>query len=268
MGDERKVSAAFRQFWLGSVTLTPYLAEMSQPRLLASIHDVGPRSETAFDLLHDRFAALGVATPALLVVPDHWGEAPIKPGTPFATRLRALADGGHEIFLHGWYHRDTGTHSGAASFKARHMTAGEGEFLGLDAGEAERRIRDGRALLEDIIGRPVTGFVAPAWLYGEGAHEALKATGIQLAEDHWRVWNPFTGAVLAKSPVITWASRTRMRRWSSLAVAAAARMVPLPKVVRLAVHPGDVTSPALLASISATLKSMLRTHAPGRYSDL
>ncbi len=241
---------------------------MHQPSLLASIHDVGPRSESAFDALHDRFAALGVATPALLVVPDHWGEAPIRPGTPFATRLRALADGGHEIFLHGWFHRDTGTHAGAASFKAKHMTAGEGEFLGLDAAEAERRIRAGRALLEDIIGRPVTGFVAPAWLYGEGARAALTATGIQLAEDHWQVWNPVSGTVLARSPVITWASRTPMRRWSSLAVAAVARMAPLPKIMRLAVHPGDVTSPALLASISATLKSILRTHAPARYADL
>ena len=241
---------------------------MSNSRLLASIHDVGPRSETACDVLRERFALLGVERPALLVVPDHWGEAPIRPGTPFATRLRALADSGHEIFLHGWFHRDTTSHSGMTSFKAKHMTAGEGEFLGLSAAEAERRIRNGRALLEDIIGRPVTGFVAPAWLYGEGAHDALRATGIQLAEDHWRVWNPTTGAVLAKSPVITWASRTRMRRWSSLAVAAGARMVPLPTVMRLAVHPGDVTSPALLSSISATLKSLLRTHAPARYADL
>lgn len=242
---------------------------MPQRTLLASIHDVGPRSEAAFAALHDRFAALGVATPALLVVPDHWGEAPIRAGTPFATRLRALSDAGHEIFLHGWFHRDASDHAGAAaSFKAKHMTAGEGEFLGLEAGEAERRIREGRALLEDIIGRPVTGFIAPAWLYGEGAHDALKATGMPLAEDHWRVWNPVTGAVLAKSPVITWASRTRMRRWSSLAVAAGARMAPLPKIMRLAVHPGDVTSPALLKSISATLTSILRSHVPGRYADL
>ena len=241
---------------------------MSTRTLLASIHDVGPRSESAFDALHDRFVGLGVTTPALLVVPDHWGEAPIRSGTPFATRLRALADGGHEIFLHGWFHRDTATHSGAASFKAKHMTAGEGEFLGLSAAEAERRIRDGRALIEDIIGRPITGFVAPAWLYGEGAHAALKTTGMRLAEDHWRVWDPVSGAVLAKSPVITWASRTRVRRWSSLAVAAGARMMPLPTIMRLAVHPGDVTSLALLASISATLKSILRTHSTGRYADL
>jgi predicted deacetylase len=236
--------------------------------LLASIHDVSPRSESACNALHERFVALGVERPALLVVPDHWGEAPIRRGTPFATRLRALSDAGHEIFLHGWFHRDTAEHHGAANFKAKHMTAGEGEFLGLDAGEAERRIRDGRALLEDIIGRPVTGFIAPAWLYGAGAHAALAATGMPIAEDHLRVWNPVSGATLAKSPVITWASRTRMRRWSSLAVGAVARTVPLPRVMRLAVHPGDVTSPALLASISATLRSMLKTHRPGRYADL
>jgi len=237
-------------------------------RLLASIHDVSPRSEGAFDALRVRFAQVGVERPALLVVPDHWGEAPIRPGTPFATRLRALGDTGHEIFLHGWFHRDTAAHGGIASLKAKHMTAGEGEFLGLDAAEAGRRIRDGRALLEDILGRPITGFIAPAWLYGAGAHAALAATGITIAEDHWRVWNPTTGATLTRSPVITWASRTRMRRWSSLAVASVARAVPLPGVMRLAVHPGDVTSPALLASISATLRSILRTHRPARYVDL
>ncbi|MFN2472496.1 MAG: DUF2334 domain-containing protein [Sphingomicrobium sp.] len=234
-------------------------------RLLASIHDVGPRSEGAFDRLHALFAAEGLARPALLVVPDYWGEAPIRPGTPFATRLRGLSDEGHEIFLHGWLHRDD---SGQGGFKARHMTAGEGEFLALDAAEAARRIIAGRLLLEDIIGRPLTGFVAPAWLYGEGAHQALRTTAMPLAENHWRVWNPVTGAVLAKSPVITWASRTPLRRWSSLGVDAAARTLPLPTTMRLAVHPGDVTSPALIASITATLRSLLKTHAPARYADL
>lgn len=238
---------------------------MNARQLLASIHDVGPRSEGAVDALHDRFAALGVAIPALLVVPDHWGDAPIIPGTPFATRLRGLSDAGHEIFLHGWFHRDS---SGQGGFKAKHMTAGEGEFLALSQAEATRRIVEGRALLEGIIGRPVTGFIAPAWLYGEGAHAALKATAIPLAEDHWRVWNPTTGAVLAMSPVITWASRTPMRLQSSLLVAALARTLPLPRIMRLAVHPGDTGSPALLKSISATLASLLNTHQPSRYADL
>lgn len=235
------------------------------PRLLASIHDVGPRSEGPFDRLLSLFAGQGLETPGLLVVPDHWGEAPLRPGTPFASRLRALSEAGHEIFLHGWFHRDD---SGSAGFMARHMTAGEGEFLGLDAAQAGRRISAGRSLLEDIIGRPVTGFVAPAWLYGEGAHMALRIAGIPIAEDHWRVWDPRSGTVLARSPVVTWASRTPLRRWSSLAVAAAARTLPLPTTMRLAVHPGDVTSPALIRSIATTLSSLLRSHRPTRYADL
>ena len=234
-------------------------------RLLASIHDVGPRSEAATDRLHALFATLGVPRPALLVVPDHWGEAPLTPGTPFATRLRGLADDGHDIFLHGWFHRDD---SGAGGFRARHMTAGEGEFVALDQPEAERRIVAGRRLLEDVIGRPITGFVAPAWLYGPGAHAALASAAITLAEDHWRVWNPVTGAVLAKSPVITWASRTPLRLKSSLLVAALARSLPLPATMRLAVHPGDVTEPALIDSIAATLRHLVRTHPPARYIDL
>ena len=237
-------------------------------QLLASIHDVGPRSEGAFDRLHALFAAQGLASPALLVVPDHWGEAPIRPATPFAAKLRALSEAGHEIFLHGWFHRDHARHDGVAGFKARHLTAGEGEFLGLDRAEASRRIREGRALLEDIIGRPITGFVAPAWLYGPGSHAALADCGIRIAEDHWRVWNPVSGKQLARSPVITWASRTPMRKASSLLVAALARTLPLPRTMRLAVHPGDVTSPALVASITATVRRLRGTHVPARYADL
>ena len=237
-------------------------------QLLASIHDVGPRSEAAFDQLHALFVAERLTMPALLVVPDHWGEAPIRPGTPFATKLRALSDAGHEIFLHGWFHRDHANHDGVAGFKARHMTAGEGEFLGLDRAEAARRIRDGRALLEEIIGRTITGFVAPAWLYGPGTHAALADCLVPIAEDHWRVWSPVTGEQLARSPVITWASRTPMRKASSLLVAALARTLPLPRTMRLAVHPGDVGSPALVGSITATLRGLLTTHAPARYADL
>src|SRR3546814_3302789 len=97
------------------------------------------------------------------------------------------------MFVHGWFHEDTATHSGAAQFKARHMNAGEGEFLGLDEATALQRMNDGKALIEDVIGRQTAGFIAPAWLYGDGAHAALRKAGFALAEDHWKVWNPATG---------------------------------------------------------------------------
>ena len=103
-------------------------------RLLVSIHDVGPRSEGAVDRLRDLLVRhVPHDRQALLVVPDHWGEAPLTPGSPFAARLRGWAESDADIFVHGWFHKDLATHDGfGARLKARHMTAGEGEFLGLD----------------------------------------------------------------------------------------------------------------------------------------
>lgn len=205
---------------------------------------------------------------AMLVVPNHWGDAPIVPGSPFATRLRGWADQGVEMFLHGYYHKDDTRHeAGPDKLRARFMTAGEGEFLGLSRAEAAARINDGRSLVEDTIGRSIDGFVAPAWLYGGGALEALADAAVPLAEDHFRVWSPASGQQLASGPVITWASRTRMRLASSLAAAAVLRHAPL-EVLRIGVHPPDVRHPALVRSIGKTLGWATRSRRPARYSDL
>jgi predicted deacetylase len=243
----------------------------SMRRLLPSIHDVGPRAETQVDALFDRVTRHAAPRHlAMLVVPNHWGEAPLRAGTPFAARLRRWAEQGVTLFAHGWYHRDDSAHGGAlARMKARHMTAGEGEFLGLDRATATQRIRDGAALVEDICGTAVAGFIAPAWLYGEGALAALAETRMPMAEDHMKVWQPATGKVLARGPVITWASRSRARIASSLMVA---RLLPpllaRSKVVRVAVHPGDTGVQALLASIDGALGRLTRTHHPAAYTDL
>jgi len=240
------------------------------PLLLASIHDVAPRFESEVDRLANLLAdALGSARFAMLVVPDHWGEARLKAGTPFASRLRRWAEDGIEMFVHGWFHRDTARHSGLSALKARYMTAREGEFLGLSAAEAARRMEDGRALIEDITGRSPSGFVAPAWLYGAGALEALRASSFALAEDHFKVWVPQTGAILARGPVITWASRSAARTASSLAFAAIARQSLHPfRTVRVAVHPGDVTKPSIIASIERTIRCFASRRKVGRYNHL
>ncbi|KTF67667.1 DUF2334 domain-containing protein [Sphingomonas sp. HT-1] len=242
------------------------------PSLLASIHDVSPRSESPVDQLSELFLRhIGAPRYAMLVVPDHWGSAPLVRGSPFATRLRSWADSGVEMFLHGWFHRDTTKHGSAgARFKAKHMTAGEGEFLGLDYATARDRMERGRALVEDVTGRPVTGFIAPAWLYGDGARAAMRDCGFALAEDHFRVWAPQQqDRVLAKGPVITWASRSKSRIASSLAVAALARaLLPRRPAMRLGVHPGDVTVPALLRSIDRTLGALSKGGRFGQYRDL
>lgn len=235
--------------------------------LLASIHDVGPRSESQVDQLSDVLTnALGCSRFAMLVVPDHWGNHPIRPGTPFASRLRAWSDSGIEMFVHGWYHKDVARHRGMSGIKAKYMTASEGEFLGLSYTEAARRMRDGRALVEDIIGREVSGFIAPAWLYGPGTKRALRESSFATAEDHMKVWVPQTNKVLARGPVITWASRSAIRTGSSLAFAGLARQILQPlQTVRVAVHPGDVGKGTILSSIKRTLRTLAKHRQVGSY---
>lgn len=236
-------------------------------RLFASIHDVSPAFEPQVDALYDRLSGLlGSPRLAMLVVPDYEDAAPLTGNTAFAAKLRGWADAGVEMFLHGWCHRDDAKVRG---FMQKHMTAGAGEFAQLTRDEANRRLTEGRKVVEDAIGRPVAGFIAPAWLYSQAAKAALADQQFALAEDHMRVWSPVTGKTLATRPVITWASRTKGRVLSSLAVAKAARAAPwaLPQA-RIAVHPGDTTVPALLDSIDATYSTFVRTHTPSRYADL
>lgn len=239
--------------------------------LLASIHDVSPCFEPEIDRLAERVEGLlGAPRFAMLVVPDFWGRAPLSRAPAFRAKLRRWSERGIEMVLHGWQHRDDSRHAGLlASVKARHFTAGEGEFLGLDRAEALRRMRDGRALLEDILGKPVAGFVAPAWLYGDGARLALRDAGFAFAEDHFRVWRPDDDESLCQGPVVTWASRSRARQASSVAFAALARLAMAPaRVARLAVHPGDAGVPRLLASIDRTVLALQRGRRVARYADL
>lgn len=239
----------------------------SRRLLLASIHDVSPRFESEVDRLVDLLGRHVGSRLAMLVVPNHWGEAPLVAGSAFAARLRDWADSGVEMFLHGFTHRDEARHDGADRLRARYMTAGEGEFLGLTKADACARIEEGRRLIEDVTGRAIAGFIAPAWLYGEGAHEALRDAAVPIAEDHFRVWSPATGRQLARGPVITWASRTRPRLASSLAAAAVLRRAPI-AVLRIGVHPPDVHHPSLVSSIEKTIRIASRDRVCGRYKDL
>jgi uncharacterized protein len=240
-------------------------------RLLVSVHDVTPahsdRLEKIVSLVEQ---IVGPGKAALLVVPDFHGKANLDSDRHFKVLLRRWADAGNEIFLHGYYHLEgTGPDKATRSWKAKCLTAGEGEFLGLGYDEAASRLRDGQKLVEEATGRPVAGFVAPAWLYGPDAKRAIRDQGFRLAEDHFKVWNPATAEVLTRGPVITYASRTPMRLLSSLlwSYIAGVLLKPAP-VVRIGVHPHDWDAPELVDEIQRTLTHFVKSHVPSRYSDL
>jgi len=246
-------------------------ASMAVKRMLLAVHDVSPRFDSEVGRLRDHLGRhVSADRLALLVVPNHWGDAPIVAGSDFATRLRSWSDAGAEIFVHGYHHQDSTLHgTRLARFQAACMTAGEGEFLGVDRITASALMTRGQRVIEDIIGRRAAGFIAPAWLYGPGALEALAECGFGLAEDHWKVWRPGSQQVLTRSPVLTWASRSRGRIASSLL--AARLLLPVlrrSRVARIGVHPGDTRVPEIMASIDRALGRLSRTHEAARYTDL
>jgi hypothetical protein len=217
-----------------------------------SIHDVSPAFEREID---DALAACAKvsAKPALLVVPNFHGKWPLDRYPAFIDRLRALRDDGHEIILHGFFH----VSDGGSFFAQKIASAGEAEFADLAQSEGERRIDEGKKILEDI-GLAPDGFIAPAWQMARWVLPSLASRGFRYAEDHLHVYDP-AGGRRKRSLVLNFASRTPARLWSSVAFVRAA--TPFRRVVRtrIAIHPGDMRSSFLRREVHRVLA------APGAF---
>lgn len=242
-----------------------------QRRLLVSVHDVTPRHFARLKAIAALLERHGLGGRySALVVPNFWHEWPLADHPEFVTWLSGQIQDGVEPLLHGYFHRDESDHRGAwARLRGTALTAGEGEFLGLDREAARARIVAGARVLADHLGAAPLGFVAPAWLYSDATREVLRELGYAVAEDHWRVWSPVQDAVLARGPVIAYASRTRLRAAASIAWSRAATLaLDRQAIVRLAIHPHDLDVPALARELDRALAVLTRERAAIRYGDL
>lgn len=228
--------------------------------LCVVLHDVAAPTQPACERVVAAVAeaAGGIDVPlTLLVVPRYH----CQPSTPdFERWLDGRRRAGDELSLHGWTHLDEGEPDGWRDrLRRRHYTRGEGEFWALSKEEAEARIAAGRAWLADR-GWTAHGFVAPAWLLGPGAWQALRADGAGFA------YTSTLGAVhrlphgpSVKSQSVVYSTSSAWRRLTSLAwnaaVAARERANPL---LRLELHPRDADFPAVRRSWQALLADALR----------
>jgi len=225
--------------------------------VLVSLHDVTPRHEAAIDRILAMLAATGVPPVPLLVVPDFHGRWPLDRHPAFVERLRAWHEAGHELVLHGYWHRelaeDASVGGAAETFRRQFLTGGEGEFLALDARRVGERLDAGLALWDraGIPGRPA-GFIPPAWLHNDALDRELWTRGFSWTEDHAGL--RFRDGTGVPNPVISWASRDRIRRVGSrLVCPALERLWRNRPLVRIAIHPHDFDWPALEASIRSVL---------------
>ncbi len=208
--------------------------------LAVSVHDVSPSTRKASEAMLRDLAAAGVGVTSLLVVPDHHHRGAADKDADFLAWLRDCEAAGHEVVLHGFYHVREARAGGGwwRKLVTEHYTAGEGEFYDLDYGDARRRLRSGREMLESC-GFDVRGFVAPAWLLGPEAELAAKDEGFCYTTRLGGFLDLRSGAWTASQSLV-YSVRSGWRRTVSLGwnawLASRLRGNPL---ARLGLHPPD-----------------------------
>lgn len=223
-----------------------------------AIHDVAPATWPACEALFDLLQRLGAPPATLLIVPDHHHRGTVERDLAFVRAINRRIASGDEIALHGYHHVDDGPvpHSPFEWLTRRVLTASEGEFSALTEHEATIRIDAGLRLFERLQW-PVAGFVAPAWLLGDGARAALAKTPLRYTSTHAHLETLADGRRIA-APAISASTRSAWRRWSSrrwLAIARVAlRDAPL---VRVALHPSDVGDARIVDAWRVLLTALL-----------
>lgn len=237
----------------------------SAPALVVSLHDAHPGS---IERIRGQLCALkkwGVETTSILMVPE-WHH-----GTPTAEDARTveLATGwqrdGHELVLHGYFHDRVGQATTAGNFFwTKFYTNSEAEFLDFIEQEAEARVKKGRELFGQL-NWTCDGFIAPAWLMAPHVPAMLQRLGFAFTNT-LKTFQPLEGVNEVPAPLFTqslcWSTRAAWRRSCSLAWNAHLLKKLLrerPPLLRISLHPDDLTFPPIREQIEHCVKTTLQS---------
>jgi len=248
--------------------------QTSRPVFVVSIHDLSPLTRERVAVMLRDLAEVGVGRTSLLVIPNHHHKAPLVEDPAFCEWLGEMTAPGHEVVLHGYYHRrDKAEAAGRVLGETRRppaasalglrgrlttefYTAGEGEFYDLSEEEAGLRLEKG---LHDFarFGFYPRGFIAPAWLLGVAAERAVKKAGFAYTTRLQNFKDLKTGRVDASQSLV-WSVRAAWRRMASLwwnaTLSRRAHAVPL---LRFGLHPPDWDHPAIREQILGLIRETL-----------
>ena len=209
--------------------------------LVVSLHDVSPLTRAVFTAMLEELTALGVEFCSLLVIPDHHRHGRMIEDAAFCRWLETLAAQGHELVIHGYFHQRPP--QPAENLRERLMTRvytkGEGEFYDLTKDEAAALLARAKEEFRQLAAPPPTGFIAPAWLLGTAAAEAVREAGFRYTTYLSGVEDCRTGEFIASQSLV-YSCRNAWRRACSLAWnAALCRRLRAAPLLRLALHPPD-----------------------------
>lgn len=226
--------------------------------LCVSLHDVAPATWASCQRVLDAVREVAEIPLTLLVVPAYHGQCSAQP--EFESAIDAQLAAGHELALHGYFHLDPQVPSDVIDWLRRRIyTNGEGEFCGLSEEEARERLTLGARWFA-AKGWPLSGFVAPAWLLGNGAWKALRTRRDLLYTSTLTKLIALPEAQAISAPCLTYSVRSAWRRPTSIVWnAALSRITENAPVLRLGLHPHDAESRSVRRSWQRLLERAL-TH--------
>ena len=242
-------------------------------QVLVSLHDVTPAHQARLEQAEALLASVGVSRVAYLLVPEYHGAHPIEHDQVFGGWCRRARPFAVDWVLHGYYHREDSSTARAHRplahrFARRLLTAGEGEYLALDATRQRERLARGRDVVSAVTGVVPAAFVPPAWLSNDALAPALRDLGFRYTEDHWRIFDVRRGDNHS-CPVITWATRSVVRRVGSRVVCPMSlQILRWREAIRVAIHPFDMDHPKTAEQIRRLLGSALERRRASGYDDL
>src|SRR5215472_10743845 len=243
-------------------------AGVAADSVVVSLHDVAPCTQQIASTIISELSALGVGVCSFFVVPDYHHDGTFAKHREFVTWLRALEAEGHEVVIHGYFHqRPPQTKETLRDkFMTRFYTQNEGEFYDLGYEEALRRVTTARDQFR-ALGLKPRGFIAPAWLLGREAEQAVRDAELEYTTRlrtvcDLRSESTFPSRTLVYSVHNNW-RRAISRNWN----AALFRLMRAKPLLRISIHPPDYCQPAIWKQILGFIAATKGARTAMTYQD-
>ncbi len=236
--------------------------------VVVSLHDVAPRTQQIASRIISELSAHSVRVCSVLVVPNYHHQGPFAKHREFVTWLQALEADGHEVVIHGFFHErpPQSDETLRDKFMTRFYTQNEGEFYDLGYEEALRRITTARDQFR-ALGLNPRGFIAPAWLLGDEAEQAVRDAELEYTTRlrtvcDLRSESVFPARTLVYSVHNTW-RRALSRSWNATLF----HLMRTNPLLRISIHPPDYFQPIIWKQILGFIAATKGTRTAMTYQD-
>jgi predicted deacetylase len=243
-------------------------ADAAADSVVVSVHDVAPCTQQITSTIISELSAHGVRICSILVVPDYHHEGSFAKHREFVTWLRTLEADGHEIVIHGYFHERPPQIKETLRdrFMTRFYTQNEGEFYDLNYEEALRRITTARDEFH-ALGLKPRGFIAPAWLLGNEAEQAVRDAQLEYTTRlrtvcDLRSESTFSARALVYSVHNNW-RRALSRNWNAVLF----RLMKTKPLLRISIHPPDYSQQIIWNQILGFIAATKGARTATTYQD-